>query len=240
MKISVTKRKESENIKKLLQDGVIPAAMYGPKRESISIAMDATDFEKLFSRVRYSQLFDVEVEGEKKPVKALIREVQRNPVNDEFRHVSLYELDLEKPITADIPVVTKGDSKAVEDKIGFLVTPLETLEVRCLPQDLPSELVIDITPLKAIGDSLSVNDLDIPEGVELVEDLGESTTLAYIAPPQKEVVEEEPVVAVEEGEAAEEGEEGAVAEGEVGEEDRGSQEDGHQADGAGEDQSQKD
>ena len=124
-------------------------------------------------------------------------------------HFSLFELDLEKPITTEVPIITKGRSKAVEEKVGFLVTPIESLEVRCLPSKLPPELVIDISNLNEIGDSISVGNLTLPEDVELGGGVTETTTLAYIAPPQKEIVEEEKeeVVSVEEAEEVGEGEE---------------------------------
>lgn len=212
MKISVKKRElNGKKAKELLSDGFVPGAIYGPKRKSTNIELNLVEFEKIFDEARYSNLIEVEVEGEKQTGKALIREVQFDPVSDRIIHVSFYELDLEKPITAEIPVVTKGESKAIIEKVGFLVTPVETITVRCLPDKLPSELLVDISSLDAIGDSVPITDLKLPEGVEFATEVAETTTLAYVAPPQKEIVEEAPVEEGE-GDVAEEGEEGEEGE----------------------------
>lgn len=216
MKIKAKKRKELG--RKIIRGiDTIPGVIYGPNRKSQAISLKYKDVNKVFKDAGYSKLVDVEIEGEKKTSKALIREVQFDPITEDMVHISFYELDLKKTITAEVPVLTIGKSKAVEEKTGFLVIPFRTLEVRCLPENLPNTLEVDISALNEIGDSYSVLDLKLPEGVELTRDLSESATLAYIAPPQKEIIEEkEEEVEAEEG--LEEGEEAELAEGEEGEE----------------------
>lgn len=217
MKINLQKRKiVGRKAKELLQNGQLPGVVYGPKRESLNVKVDANEFDKVYKKVGYGKIVELTIEGEKDVSKALIREVQLDPVKDVIIHASLFELDLSKPITAEVQIVTKGKSKVVEEKTGFLVTPFESLEVRCLPNKLPAELVIDISNLNEIGDSISVKALTFPEGVELTGDVSETATLAYVAPPQKEIVEEEvKVEEVEEGaeEEEKEGEEEGEEEG---------------------------
>jgi large subunit ribosomal protein L25 len=225
MKLSVKKREElKRKVKGLLKKNEIPGVVYGPKRKSLNIKFDGLNFEKVLKDSGYSKLVDLEVE-EEKPVKVLIREVQYEPATDKVIHVSFYELDMKKTITADVPVETKGTSTAVKDNTGFLVTPFDTLTVRCLPDKLPQKLVVDISLLNEIGDNVSIADLKLPEGVELSSEIDQNATLAYIAPPQKEIVEEEP-----EEEAEEEGEEGEVKEGEE-EEGEEKTEEGKEAEG---------
>lgn len=210
MKLTVKKRKvtgrKTENLRK---KGEVPAVIYGPERKSLNIKLDLEIGEKVYKKSGYSKIIDMAVEGEKKENKVLIREVQLDPVTGEMTHISFYELDLKKPITTNVPIKVIGTSKAVKEKTGFLVTPFEQLEVRCLPSNLPEKLIIDISDLNEIGDSIPVLDLKLPEGVSLTADIDEHATLAYIAPPQKEIIEE-----VEEVEEAEEGEEGEEKEGE--------------------------
>jgi large subunit ribosomal protein L25 len=216
--IKAQKRKKvRKKVKDLLREGFTPAVVYGPKRDSINVKVDVSDFKKVFKNAGYSKVADFEIEGEKKGTKVIVREVQLDPVTSEILHVSFYEPDLSKQITTEVPIVTRGTSKIVEEKTGFLVTPLDSLEVRCLPENLPSEIVIDISGLENIGDSIPLGELVLPQGVELVGEAHLSATVAYIAPPQKEIVEEEkPEVEVEEevveGEEEAEGEE--VVEGE--------------------------
>jgi len=215
MKISLLKRdKKQGRPKQILKTGFIPAVIYGPHREPEKVKIEAREFKKLYAEAGHSTMIDTELEGSTQKAKVLIREVQLHPVKDEPIHVSLYELDLSKPITAEIPVVAQGKAPAVVNNIGFLVTPINELEVRCLPDKLPKEIVIDIGKLEAIGDSIAVEDITLPEGVEFAADVTWGTTLAYIAPPQKEIVEEAPVEEVVEGA---EGEKPAGEEGEAGE-----------------------
>ena len=227
MKIVGQERKSSKE-NNIQEEEKLLAVIYGPKRKSKNLVIDSKEFKNVFKMVGYSKVVDFEVEGEKKKGKVLIREVQFEPVTGDVIHVSFFELDLKKPVTADVPVETKGASKAVQDNIGFLVLPFETIEVRSLPSDLPDKLIIDISNLDEIGDNVSVDDLELPKNVELASDIASNATVAYIAPPQKEIVEEEKeeleVEEGEEGEGVEEGEEGEVqedgeaAEGEEGEE----------------------
>lgn len=214
MKIVVKKRKiKGRKIKNLRKEGVLPGVIYGPKKKSLNIELDLGAFENIFRKVGCSKFVDIEVEGESKTLKVLIREVQYEPVSGQVIHVSFFELDFAKPITTAIPIEVRGESGAVKDSIGFLVTPVESLEVRCLPEKLPEKLVVDISSLDAIGDTISISDLELPEGVKLTSDIAENLTLAYIAPPQKEIVEEEKEeeVGEEDEEAGEEGEEGEDA-----------------------------
>jgi len=210
MKIKVQKRRRTgRKTKHLLEEGQMPAVVYGPKRKSLNIKADRKDVQRVYESAGYSRLIDFEVDGVKKTTKVLIREVQFDPVTDIIGHISFFELDMTKPITTEIPLITKGKSKAVEENIGFLVAPMESIEVRCLPEKLPPYIEIDISSLDEIGDSVPVSDLVIPEGVEFDEDVSEAAAVAFIAPPQKEIVEEETEVAeAEEGEEEGEEEEG--------------------------------
>ena len=222
MKIQAAKReKTGHKAKGLLDEKIIPAVIYGPKRKSTNIEVPFKDFHTAFNEVHYSKILDIELPGEKKESKALIREVQTDPLTDEVIHASFLELDLAKPITVEVPIVTKGVSKAVKDNIGFLMTPLNSITLKCLPENLPSEVTIDISALNEIGDSIMLNEIKLPEGVQIAMESIESVTLAFIAPPQKEIVEEEVVPAegeAVEGEAQEEEEAAEEGTAEAGEE----------------------
>jgi large subunit ribosomal protein L25 len=214
MEITVKKREQKrKQTKTLLKKGVLPGVIYGPKRKSLDIQFDQKTFMKVFDKAGYSKVINVSVEGEKKVVKVLVREVQYHPVSDKPIHVSLFELDWEKPITAEIPVSLIGTSKAVQEKIGILLTPVDTIHVRCLPDDLPQEIQVDISTLEKIGDAISVGDLKLSKGVTLASEVASTTTVAYIAAPQKEeVVEEKAAEVTEEGEEAPTEEEGSTEE----------------------------
>jgi len=216
MEIKVTKRNlTGKKTKELTSTNILPGIISGPtKKESMMIQMDPKEFKNLFDKAGFNKLIEVNVEKESKPFKCIIREIQYHPVTDKIIHVGFFEPDLSRPITAEVPVVIKGVSKAIKDNIGFLVTPVDYVLVRALPEKLPDEITIDISNLEKIGDNILLKDIVFPEGVTPAMENIETVSLVFIAPPQKEIVEEEKVAEeTVEGEVKEEGKEGKVAEG---------------------------
>lgn len=200
-----------KQVQQLRREKKLPAVLYGPNRTSTNITIDPLEFKKLFSDVGYSKLFDLEL-GEDK-VKVLVKDLQRNVLTDEFIHVDLYQVNMSKEITAEIPVNFNGESFAVKNNLGLLVHPIQSVSVTCLPAKLPPTLEVDISNLNEIGDSISIADIKLPEGVEIANDVSLDSPVAYIAAPQKTVEEE----AAEEAAAMPEveGEEGIVGEDSV-------------------------
>lgn len=179
-----------KKVKQLRRDNQLPAVLYGPNRKSTNISIDPLEFGRLFKDVGYSKLFDLEVENDK--VKVLVKDLQRNALTDEFIHIDLYQVNMKKDITADIPVVFSGESFAVKNNLGLLVHPMASVAVTCLPGDLPASLDVNIDELKEIGDVISAGDIKLPEGVVLANDIAPDSPVAYIAAPQKTIEEEEP------------------------------------------------
>lgn len=202
MKIEATKREISgKKVKNLRSTGSIPASLFGRNLDSKSIEVNTKDFRKLFAGVGHNIIFDIHIKGEDKPVKALVKEVQRNPVTDEILHVGFYQLDMSKPIDVEVPIEIIGVSSAVKNNIGFLVTPFEEIKISCLPTEIPEKIIVDISKLDNIGDSVKVSDIQLSEHVRFHSSISEEDPVARIVPPQKEEVVVETAPA--EGETAE-------------------------------------
>ncbi len=205
MTIKADKRElKGKKVKRYRREGKLPASAFGPDLGTLNILIDPREFKKTFEKYGYNKLFDLDVEGDKH--KVLVKEVQVDPVLGEPLHASFYAVNMKKKLVVDVPVVITGESKAVKNNIGFLVTPVESLTVQCLPTNIPDKFEISIDGLLEVNDSISVSSIKLPENVEWDSSVSEDTVLATIAPPQKEIVEE---VVEEEIEEAEEGEEGA-------------------------------
>jgi large subunit ribosomal protein L25 len=137
----------------------------------------------------------------------MLKEIQMDPVKRTVLHVDLYEISMDKKIEVEVPITLTGTAKGVSDEGGILQQVSRTLEISCLPDNIPDAFELDVTDLN-IGDSLHVSDLKIPSDIEvLVED---ELTIATVVPPTK-VEEIEPEVPEEE-EEGEEVEAEAVAE----------------------------
>ncbi len=202
MKITAKKRDVTgKKVKNLRQENLVPASVYGPKREPENIVIDPKEFKHV-QEVAGSKLITLEIEGDSTS-KVIIKEVQEDPIKDQYLHVSLYEVDPTAKLTTNINVEVQGLAPAVKNNIGVLVSSLNSIVVRCLPKDIPSDFVIDVSNLAQVGDSILVSDLKLPEGVELANPEIANLALVNIAPPQKEIVEE---VAGPTEEAAAEGE----------------------------------
>jgi large subunit ribosomal protein L25 len=193
----------------LRRHGFIPAVLYGPSRESVSLTISLLDLDKVYKASGTERvILNLIIEnGGTRKVTAVVKEVQASPVTGEYLHIDFYEISLNEEIAVNVPVEVIGRSKGVE-RGGFLQLVRHELEVSCLPTDMPDKIEIDVTSLD-IGDSIHIEDLDLGDKVRLVADTG-LTVAAVVAP----IVEEEEVPEEELEEAEEAPAEEAEAAGE--------------------------
>jgi len=185
----------------LRRDGAIPAVIYGPGKASVALSVNVYDLEQALKGAGGRQIFvDLAIEGGETR-KAMLKELQRHPVNGSFIHADFYEVALDRKMRVMIPVTTVGKCQGVEMG-GMLQIIRRELEALCFPTDIPDEIEIDITELD-MGESVHVEDITLEGDVELVHDVN-FTVLTILAGREEE----------EEVEEGEEGEEGEVAEGE--------------------------
>jgi len=182
--------------RKLRQTGSIPAVYYGRGEDPIVLTVVVKELEDVILKADGSNVIvDLKVDGDGSgDRKALIREIQRDPVGGHILHLDLQHISLTERITVEVPIVLTGIPIGVKDGGGILEHLLREVEVECLPTDIPSRLEIDVSALN-IGDSLHVSDLKTEKATILTE--GERP-IAAVVPPT--VLEE--AKPAEEGEAA--------------------------------------
>jgi large subunit ribosomal protein L25 len=182
--------------RKLRQTGSIPAVYYGRGEDPIVLTVVVKELEEVILKAEGSNVIvDLKVDGDGgSDRKALIREIQRDPVGGHILHLDLQHISLTERITVEVPIVLTGIPIGVKDGGGILEHLLREVEVECLPTDIPSRLEIDVSALN-IGDSLHVSDLKTEKATILTE--GERP-IAAVVPPT--VLEE--AKPAEEGEAA--------------------------------------
>lgn len=193
------------------REGKVPAILYGAGSEPTMLSLETYDLEMIVKRGGLGRvILNLRVDGAKKATPVMIKELQAHPVSSELLHIDLYKVSMDSEINVSVPVTISGKSAGVEMG-GLLQIIRRELEVVCRPDHIPEEFNIDITDLD-VGDSVHVEDIETPDGVEIPHDVN-FTVLTVVAPKQ-EVEEEE--VEEEEGEEAEaaEGEEGAEEAGE--------------------------
>lgn len=174
--------------------GKVPGVLYGRGRETEPITIDAVELQRLLAiRGASSTLLDVTVDNGK-PVQALIRELQRNPLRPEdILHVDLYEVHAGEQIQMSVPIHLEGSAEGVRNEGGVLDHSLRELDIKVLPRNIPQSVDLDVTEL-GIGDALYVRDIQLAD-VEILND-PDVAICSVVAPRAVEetvVVEEEGV-----------------------------------------------
>lgn len=194
-----------KKIKSLRSKGILPAVVYGTKAKSVPLELNYNEFEKVYKEAGESTIIKLGLGKEEKNV--LIHNVARDPVTDQFIHIDFFQVRMDKPITAEVPLVFEGVSPAVDVEKGVLVKNINKVEVEALPLNLPPEIKVDISILKNFEDSINIKDLKVSAEVKILAEPEE--VVASVVPPRSEEelaeLEEKPEEA-EELEKVEEGE----------------------------------
>lgn len=188
----------------LRRAGQLPAIVYGKHMEPTPITLDMRDASRALPTVSSSHLVTIDLEG--KPIRALVRERQRDHIKDFYLHVDFLAVSMTEKLTARVQIVLHGEAPAVKQNLGVLVSGVEQIEVECLPGDLPETIVVDVTVMKEVGDIVKVKDLPIGPRVEVKTDMEELVALITplaVAEAVEEAAGEEPEV-IEKGKQEEE------------------------------------
>jgi large subunit ribosomal protein L25 len=195
----------------LRREGRIPAVLYGRETAATPISVELRALETILREGTGNVFIDLNVEEEAgaKPHTVMIKDMAVHPTHRSILHADFYEVDMKRKIRVDVPVVTEGTPAGVEEG-GTLQVIRRELEVWCLPNKIPQEIVIDVSHL-GIGDSIHIEEVPADEGVEYPHDV-DFTVVAVASPTMEEEEEvEEDVEGAEEGELEGEGEEEGAA-----------------------------
>lgn len=209
-KIKLQKRNVvGKRIKALREENIIPAVIYNSKGESQNVSIEKGIAVQLYKTATPTTVLDMELGT--KEYKAIVKDFDINPRTDQILHVAFFEVDPKVDMDFSIPFNLIGISPAVKNNIGILVQVLDSIRVRCKLDDLIPYIEIDVTGLEHPGQTITVEDIKLPDGIELVHEEDHDATIATITQLQKiEVIED-----VDEEEEDEEGDEdGEDGEGE--------------------------
>ncbi|MGE4544918.1 MAG: 50S ribosomal protein L25/general stress protein Ctc [Pedobacter sp.] len=182
----------------LRREGLIPAVMYGKGVESCSLTIEPKKLSAIIgSEAGWNTLITLKGEGPFDGQVVILKDMQLDPIRQTVLHVDFQAIDLKQKAHVMVPVVAVGKS-AGEKEGGNLQVIRHEVELVCLPTNIPSVLEVDVTAL-AIGDVLHVQDIVLPEGVELPADVNYTVfTVGGRAAETEEVTEE--VAEIEAGE----------------------------------------
>lgn len=191
--------------KRLRRAGTVPAIVYGSKQDNYAIQVNEKEFFDILRRQSSASfLVNLEIAGAKEKHKlAFVQDIQKNALTGKLVHVDFRAVSEKENIHAVIPITLEGEAIGMKEG-GLLEHLLHSLEIECLPADLPERVTCNVEALE-IGDSVKVGDITFPEGV--TPKLDAQVLVALVA---KQRVEEEPTAGAADAAAAEgEGEEAA-------------------------------
>ena len=182
--------------------GKIPAIVYG-SQDPVSITLDAHAFRQQFRVISESQIIRLTIDGDDRDV--LIKDYQEDIITGALKHIDFYEIEKGKMLRTNVAVHIVGSAIGAREG-GILEHQLHSLEVECLPKDIPEGFSVNVEELE-VGHSIHVSGIEVPEGVKILNGLDQ--VVVIVAAARAEIVEEEEELEGEEGEEGEEGAEGA-------------------------------
>ncbi len=173
-------------VKRLRRLGRIPAILYGARTEPVPLSVLPKDVQRvLHARAGGSVLVNLKLPGESEARAAVVRDLQFDPVRDILLHVDLQAVRMDEQITVEVPIRVVGEAAGVKEQSGVLAVLLRTIEVACLPTQIPERIDVDVSPLR-IHDVITVGGLKLPEGIRVTMQPGQA--VVTVSPPMAEEV----------------------------------------------------
>ena len=154
------------NLLSLRKNKRIPAVMYDRHGKAVALDLCELEFGRLFKNITESTILKVLLEGEEHEV--LVKDFQYDRVKDKMLHVDFYAVERGRPLRTKVKIKLTGSPEGVR-RGGVLETGITEVEVECLPKNLPTKIVVDVSNLQ-VNASLHVRDIAVSEGVTILTD----------------------------------------------------------------------
>lgn len=164
----------------LRAEGIVPGIVYGGGKPAQAIQLGERDLDRMLEKSGASNLFNLVGDGFPK-TRVLIREIQRHPVRRNLLHIDFVRVAKGQKITMAVPLHIVGHAPAIE--LGaVLLQNVDSVEVTCLPDNLPHALEVDVSGLADVHDRIYGRDIQLPKGVALAHDYGDEPLVAMNLP----------------------------------------------------------
>jgi len=157
--INAEKRALDTKAKHLREEGFILGSLYGHGVKATPIKFEYQEFRKAYRRTGSSTVLNVKLDG--KEFSTLVHELQYDPLSDKYIHIDFLVVNDNEPIKAKIPLILEGLSPAVKNLSSVLITPINFIEIECLPKHLIKEIIVNIEGLEKFHDVINVSDLEV-------------------------------------------------------------------------------
>ncbi len=177
-----------KQVKQLRREGLLPAVVYGYGVEATPIVLNLREMTRILKTTGMSTLFTLKVDDEQHNV--LVREIQKGILSREITHIDFQAIAMNVVVRTQVQLVVLSDNvPAVNNFDAMLNIGVDSVEIECLPKNLPDQIEVDASSLENIGDSITVADLVLPEGVIVLDD--PETMIVFASSQQTEELEDE-------------------------------------------------
>lgn len=152
----------SRTSKDLRKNGYVPASISCKGKDSMSVAVKADELRKGISAYGRNALFKLTLDNNDS-ITGMVKDIQYAPIKGEMLHVDLQQVSLSEEIRADLIVRLKG-VEALEFKKLMALPQLDTIRVKGLPQDIPDDIVIDVSNVRGV-ENINIGDVEFPKGI---------------------------------------------------------------------------
>lgn len=189
--LALNKRTEQgHQAKALRKTGLVTSVVYGAGEPVLTKSV-YNDTEKVLNEAGYHSPIELDIDGKKQL--AIVKDVNIDPVSRRIMNVEFQAVSANEVVEATTPIVIVDFEKSEAAKLHYVILRvLEEIDVKAKPSDLPKELVADGSKLATLDDKLTVADLQLPNGVELVDrELAAETVVANVYDPAAEAAARE-------------------------------------------------
>lgn len=156
-----------KKVAKLRKEGFVPGVVYGAGIEPHAIQAQESELAKVIKAAGKHTPVMLTIDGKKRI--AMVKDIETESTRAKITHVSFHAVNQNQPVIAEVPIHLDGEGESAAERAGLIVLQsLEIVEIRALPLDLPSELLVDIRGLTESGDRITLADVVLPENVEFV------------------------------------------------------------------------
>lgn len=183
----------SSGARRVLRGKRIPAVIYGNKKNSVHITLDAQEFTNKLRHFSETALLNIDVDGKK--YECLMKDYQENLMRGEIKHVDFYEVTRGHVLRTKVSITLTGSAKGTREG-GVFEQVLYEVEIECLPKDLPESITADVSKL-GLHEVLHLRDLVFPAKVKVLDDLSQAVATVKTLKAEAVKAEVEAPVAVE-------------------------------------------
>ena len=196
-----------KKVKILRRNGITPVHLFGHQVEPLPLQCDTVELQRILTQTGKTGLINLKLESTSQQRNVMVREVQREPRSGKLLHVDFYQVRMDEKLRVEVPIVTVGEAPALKSKENFLAHELNTLNIECLPDEIPGKIEVDISSLTEDEQAIHVRDIVLPGNITVLDHPDQMVvkiTSGYVE--KEEAAAEARAEAPEEAAATEEGE----------------------------------